>query len=645
MCGIIGFFNISGKKRTADYQAPIRKGMVSMSQRGPDGEGLFENEKVILGHKRLAIIDLHTGTQPMVDAESKNVIIFNGEIFNYKEIKQQLIALGHVFVTESDTETILHAYSRWGTGCLARLNGMFAFAIYDAKNKSLFLARDRLGIKPLFYSRGEDGLYFASSAAALRCFDEISGTMDMHAVSHYMTSIRTTMGPATMFRDIKSLLPGQFILADSRANMDPVQYWELPVLSKDMKSDISMDKAAAIAAGLLEESVQGQLMSDVPLGGFLSGGIDSSIIALLAGKMSQGHFGTYSTGYDAAGYNEWEFIRKIVAHFALKSTETHLDDRQFVDQWQLLTRFKGLPVSTPNEIAMRELALALQHDYKVALTGEGADEIFGGYTIPYFSAYDFDMAQRSAPLEHYTPTAHDRAVNRMYGRPYLMCRPDHYFLVNSWIPFRLKKRLLTSDYWNMLDGDAGVFSYYEGLFSKLEHCTTFDAYMHIHAMINLEGLLYRVDSSTMSASVEARVPFTDHRIAELLFSLPDNFKMDYKSEESRKTAQGLNSSEIDRQDLLSTKKLLRHAFGKAIPPEVLARKKMSFPVPFRELLAGPLKQMATDTLESSELMGTILQKDTIRQALETAETPQSSQILWPALNLCIWQHECSARLP
>jgi asparagine synthase (glutamine-hydrolysing) len=641
MCGIIGVFDSDGKRCLPE--AILRTGLERLRSRGPDAEGTYTAPGLALGHRRLVVIDPEGGRQPFTDPDTGVTLVFNGEIFNFRELRRELEGRGHAFADRSDTEVLLHAYLEWGRACLARLRGMFAFAVYDPRHALVLLARDRLGIKPLFFSHRGTTLRFASSCAALRAFPEVGPDMDPAAVSHYLTTIRTTLGHRTLLRDVQTLLPGQ-CLTVSRAQPAPTieTYWTVPIVAAAEKESPGLEQASQRLREMLEESVASQLVSDVPLGGFLSGGLDSSILSSLAHRLTGGNFHAYSVGYDRDGYNEWPYVRAAARRYGMRCREIHLEEAEYPGLWSELVRCKGLPVSTPNEIAICRLARALKQDYTVALSGEGADEIFGGYTISQFAAYDFDRARRAEPAPGEEWSGLDRALQRLYGRPCLPSRLEHYFLLNSWIPLGEKIRLLTEEAWRNLRNDAALFGFYGGWFERLEACSTFDAYMHIHVRINLEGLLSRVDSSTMAASVEARVPFTDHPLVEWLFRLPDRYKIGWGRTDGEKSAADKNILELHQAGLLESKRLLRRAFRDDVPREILERPKMSFAVPFAESLAGWLKALPGDLPAESPLVGTLFRPDTIRALLQDPDPRRSAMALWPVANLCLWQHECGA---
>ncbi len=642
MCGIIGTISLNG-----DPSVPldrVRAGMDRMALRGPDDHGLFSAPGVALGHRRLSIIDLQTGQQPLIDPVTGTAVVFNGEIYNYRELREELSCAGRTFRTNSDTEVLLQACLEWGVRALDRLSGMYAFAVYEPAARRLFLARDRLGIKPLFYGVRSGRLYFASSMAALLCFPDIEPVMDPAAASHYLTTLRTTLDRRTLIKNVCVLLPGEYLVAEmGKPEAEVRRYGDIPVLAAHDKEEPGIDRSLERVAEMMTTSIREQLISDVPLGGFLSGGIDSSVIASLANRLSNGRFDAYSVGYDIDGYNEWPFVRAATAFHDMECQEIHLAPEAYPADWKFLIGQKGLPISTSNEIPIYQLARALKKDFTVALSGEGADEIFGGYVIPYFSAFDYDRARHTEPAAGEELNALDRAMRRLYRRPFLLCHADQHFILNSWVSFAQKVALLTTAAWDALGGDEEVCGFYEGLFDRFAPCSTFDKHMHVHARVNLEGLLFRVDSSTMAASVEGRVPYTDHRIVEYLFSLPDRYKIDWKDAASEEKARIRNVQEIDRDGLVESKLLLRRAFAGHVPREILDRPKMSFPVPVREWLGGFLKDFAADAIRGSALAGTFFDTEELDRLLKTADTPLSGMALWPVTNLCLWQKEFEIR--
>lgn len=634
MCGIAGSFPWDAQQ-PADLPA-LRRAAARMARRGPDADGFFEARGVGFAHRRLSVIDLSGGAQPMVDRATGVALTYNGEIYNFRELRETLQLRGHVFVSHGDTEVLLRAYLEWGSGCLERLVGIYAFAIYDPRNELLLLARDRAGAKPLYYSRTPQGLVFASTVAALQAFDGVGTQPDPEALLHYLTTIRTTLGRQTLLKDVQILEPGSCLVASRNPRgVICLPYWEFPIIRDEDKAAPPMHEAAETVRELVNRAVQEQMVSDVPLGGFLSGGIDSTVIASIA--VRHGRFGAYSVGYGDHGCNEWPYVRLAAQALEMPCKEIHLEADSFVQTWSFLIGEKGLPLSTPNEVPIYHLAQALKQEYTVALSGEGADELFGGYVIPYFSAYDFDRARRAPPGPEELPGRVDRAMMRLYQQPHLPDHVTHHFLLNSWIGSALQSAVLHPE---LLAHTGAVQGHYQSLMNRLAGCSTFDKHLHLHARINLEGLLNRVDSSTMAASVETRVPFTDHRLAEYLFGLPDRYKMIWRDAVAQQQGRLMNAAEIDQRGLVESKVLLRRAFEAQIPAEILARRKVSFPVPFREWLGGPLSAFAAEVLAGSQLVEQVVQPAALRAVLEAPESPAAGMLLWPLVNLALWERSC-----
>ena len=644
MCGFLGIF-----RRDANPNVnldSLRQGARLMARRGPDDEGVFQAPGVALGHRRLAVIDPVGARQPWVDAVTGTALAYNGEVYNFRDLRRDLIRRGHTFRSESDTEVLLRSYLEWGPACVAQLRGMFAFAVFDPRDRSLLLGRDRFGVKPLFYAADDEQLLFASAVPALLRLLGRTATLNLPAVSHYLSTIRTTFGDQTLYDGIHCLLPGHCLrCCRGGSELRQHQYWEPPVVPAGDKPDVAAAAAAERVRDLVEEAVTEQLVSDVPLGGFVSGGLDSTVIASVASRRTGGRFSAYSVGYDLEGFHEWPFVEAASRACHVPCRQIHLGVDTYPDDWCRLIDWKGLPLSTPNEVPIWHLASALRQEFTVALSGEGSDELFGGYVLPYFSAFDYDRARHLPPPPEAALDEVDLALQQLYGRPYLYCRPDHFLLLNSWVPLARKESLLMPEAWAQLDGDAAMFDAYEALFARFDACTTFDAYLHVHARVNLEGLLFRVDSSTMAASVEGRVPFTDHRLAEYLFGLPDHLKIAWRDEAARQRGSACNAAQCEQLGLLESKVLLRRAFADQVPAAIRERPKMSFPVPFMEWFAGPWQSLTQEILTGSRLRGSLFRPKSLDWLQTQPAMRHNALVLWPVLNLCLWADRGDVRLP
>jgi asparagine synthase (glutamine-hydrolysing) len=633
MCGIAGYASPTPIS-TAQWQPRLQAAADCMAERGPDDQGQFHTDRIGLVHRRLSIIDLDGGHQPLVDPQTGAVIVFNGEIYNYRDVRTELHAAGHAFLTHSDTEVLLHAFLEWGVACLDRLLGMFAFAIYEPRNHALFLARDRLGVKPLFWAQQRHTFCFASSMRALLALLPEKPALDASVASHYLSTIRINLGQETLLCGVRLLDPGHWMRIDANGGQQAGCYWAPSCPPPQDKSRLSLEAAAGATRDMIEEAVRLRLISDVPLGGFLSGGLDSTIIADHASKLTGNHYHAYSVGYPQPGFNEFPFAKEAADTYRMKCRQIALEANDYPALWTSLIRQNGLPLTTPNEVPIFMLSKALREEYTVALSGEGADEIFGGYTIAYFAAHDFDRAMRS-PDSKSELNETDHALLRGYGQAHLPDLATHHLLLNAWMSTPEKQLWMHPDITASLNNDHAISVFYHQLYNRYPHASTLDRIMLAHLRVNLEGLLLRVDSSSMAASVETRVPFTDHRLVDFAFSLPDSYRLDWRQSDGARAAKGLNVMEIVQQDLIDSKRLLRHAYADSIPQSILRRPKMSFPVPVFDWMDGWMNPMIRDAIAASPLRNTLF-NPTVIDAWLNGSVPVHPMKLWPIVNLCLW---------
>ena len=631
MCGIAGIYRKDGIEPR--HELALESALSALRSRGPNAEGRYQNPQITLGHRRLAIIDPEQGAQPWIDPDSGVVLVYNGEIYNFKELRSALQERNHHFKSESDTEVLMQAYLEWGFACVQRLRGIFAFSILDPRHNQLWLVRDRLGVKPLYYQQQTGGLSFASNVAALHKASSESPRWHKAALSHYLMTVRTNLGRQTLFQDIYTLLPGEELRLQLSTGAYHVQrYWELPMVPEKEKDAPDFEDTAQEIRQQFLQTAKEQLISDVPLGAFLSGGIDSSILCAAIQEAEPSKLETLSIGYDQANYNEWEAMEIAAEHGKLEWRKVIAHETDFSSDWLRLIDNKGLPLSTPNEVPIWRLAQAFSQSLTVAMTGEGADEIFGGYAGPTYCALDYD---RSLGLYGGIDKA---ALIRGYGTEKFPNRRAHFLKVNSWIKGPQLERDFTGLFADGSNPLAEVHQHYDAHFEKSKELTTFDAYLHLHAHINLEGLLNRLDSSTMLASVEGRVPFTDHRIAEKLFKLPDSFKMGLSQNLKIESLQNINSFEIIQNGQLETKRLLRAAFHDKVSPTILNRKKVSFPVPFIEWFQSFLFAPYHEAIRSSPTLRSLLSEEKILELIKP-ETPTDAIQAWPLMNIALTEQQ------
>lgn len=636
MCSITGIFS-------ADPAASIDAAVMArmrerMAHRGPDGAGLWQAPGIAFGHRRLAIIDRSaSGAQPMLwvcrtadrgsdahpMARGRAVpaaegfapvsgdrialgIVYNGELYNDAELRVELSGMGVEFRSRSDTETILAALAVWGFAGIDRLRGMYGIACFDLVNQRLLLARDPLGIKPLYYSQINDGsptIAFASEIPALLEHPGIRARPDPVVVSSYLTTIRTTLGDRTLYEGIRALEPGdQIVAARDRGSLrlTRISSWDNPHAHshphpQPLATDVDIRSA-------VEDSVQRHLRSDVPVCCLLSGGLDSSIIARIARDGSTEAMTTFCAGADgvSGGSDDFAFARKMADSLGSEHIEAPVSRAMFRERWGSMVDRIGVPMSTPNEVAINEVSRRLRASgFPVALSGEGADELFGGY--------DIIMSQCEDHIAGLDPRASWRDAG---GRFHLD--------LAAWAPVEAKSAILSESMLAGIEGDRQLIEQYERVFARcaagVEDGEPMQAHLRFQRRVNLAGLLLRLDQASMLESVEGRTPLADDRIARLAESLP----MD------RKFVRGGDEGKPNR-----TKIALREAFGRILPREIVARAKASFPLPFQEWLPD-----AADMLRGSTIAREWFSDAAI--ALVLADPAKSWKIGWPMLNLALW---------
>ena len=372
MCGIAGI--VSSKKNNIDKKLVYRM-TNSISHRGPDGHGYHFENKIGFGHRRLSIIDIEGGFQPMSDNDKNIWITYNGEIYNYKILRKKLISLGHSFQTSCDTEVLIYAYKQWGENALSYLDGMFAFALWDNRKNKLLLARDRRGVKPLYWTMQNDEILFASEIKAILKLPTFQKKVNFNAISSYLT-FRQAIYDLTFFKGIEKLLPGNYLIFQS-GKIKISKYYNLPI--NDYYEDLGEEYYLSNIEEMLENSVKNRMISDVPLGAYLSGGLDSSLLTAIMAKNSKSRVKTFSIGYDDDNYNEGKYAEIVSKYCNTDHNQIKISQTDYLDNWIKLINQKDAPLSIPHEIPLFKMSMELKKYITVVLSGEGADELFGGY--------------------------------------------------------------------------------------------------------------------------------------------------------------------------------------------------------------------------------------------------------------------------
>lgn len=573
MCGITGIVEFKGQ---AASERTLRAMTNTIPHRGPDGEGFFVQGPVALGHRRLSIIDLGGGHQPMFNEDGSVVVVYNGEIFNFRDVQKALESKGHVFRTHCDTEVIAHAYEEYGERCVEHFRGMFAFAVYDQRSGSVLLGRDRLGIKPLYYHASGERLLFASEIKPILAALSSRPTVNRSQIDFQM-SLGYVPGEQTLFKQICRLAPGH-TLSIKNGGLKFRQYWEI---AESPMLDIDENDAADRLDDLLTESVRLRLMSDVPLGAFLSGGVDSSAIVALMSKLTNEPVKTFSVGYrDDPASSELSFARVIADRFKTDHHEFILEPGDFFDSLDLLLDHMEEPVVESAAIALFQLSKLAREHVTVILSGEGGDEILAGYPLYRI----MPMLDRIRALVGWLPSSLLSTLASVHGTEKAAKYADwigapltsRYWGISNDVTASIKRRMYSPELTN--EAGAGVRTHFENLFGKMRDATSLRRMTYVDLKTWLpDDLLVKADKMTMACSLELRVPMLDHKLLEYCTALPDNLRI--------RNGEG--------------KYLLKRVMERYLPREIIYRPKKGFPVPIAAWFRGPLFEPVSEILRDT----------------------------------------------
>jgi asparagine synthase (glutamine-hydrolysing) len=619
MCGIAGFA-LAGSLSDADRR--LRAMGESIRHRGPDGEGfaLFSvgGDRFTVGfaHRRLAIIDLVTGEQPMVHRESGVTLIYNGEIYNFRDLRRELEGLGHGFRTQSDTEVLLNAYVAWGPDCVRRLRGMFAFALWDDRRGRLMLARDHFGKKPLYLHETQGRLVFGSEVKALLAFGDLAPGLDRASVADYLV-YRYVPAPHTLFSGVRKLMPGSYALWEGGELIEQ-RYYVPPYGTAPETLPPIADPVSAFRSEL-DEAVRLRMVSDVPYGAFLSGGVDSSSIVALMSKHAAQPINTFSVGFHEERYSELPYARMVAGKFGTRHVEVVVSADDLMQHLPTLIEHGDAPVADPSNIPLYLISRDAARSVKMVLTGEGSDELLAGY--PKHSAERF--------LPFYQRLVSARLHQRMIEPPLRLLPYDFRRIKIMGAAMGLRDRLERLPRW------LGTLSFAErdrllarsvprrapdafpfaadSRRSDLERLLFFDQTSWLP-----DNLLERGDRISMAVSIEARMPFMDIRLADLLARLPDKWRI-----------RGFTQ-----------KYILRAAMKDILPAEILRRPKVGFRVPVNEWFRGPMRGFIRDHIGSvRSLTRELCDRNQIEKLMVEHESGRQNheKLLWTLVNLELFQ--------
>jgi len=575
MCGIAGIH----RRRGDDADPALLRRMTDvMVHRGPDDEGYYEAPGIGLGMRRLSIIDITSGHQPITNETGTLWIVFNGEIYNYKELRDELVARGHRLATRSDTEVIVHLYEDLGPACLTRLNGMFAFAIWDAERRELFVARDRLGVKPLYYHADDDGLVFASELKALLRCASVPRTLDRQALADYLTFMYVP-APKTPFRSVAKLEPGHYLVAN-RDGVRVARYWSLD--DYVTPRDVSLDEAAARIRELLDDAIRLRLRSDVPVGAFLSGGVDSSTVVALAARQLDKALATFSVGFTLDGIDELPWAKRVASDYGTAHHEIQVTPEDVIRLLPKLVWHMDEPSGDSALIPTYMVSELARERVAVILSGLGGDEVFAGYPryrLPFERGSRAGRVWRQLPKavrEVFLPVG-ARMSPRLHAR--LMAagpRADHdrYLDAVSVFSHEEKLKLFARNGWAHPGEVAAHYRRYPGR-DPVNRLLYVDAHTYLP-----DDILALTDRMSMAVSLEAREPLLDHRLVEYCAGLPGALKLEGAQ----------------------WKIALKRAMEPLLPREIVTREKQGFGGPVSSWLLRRLLPYASAALRHGWLV-------------------------------------------
>jgi len=630
MCGIAGILEF-GDNTHVD-SGVLRRMCDVMAHRGPDDDGSFTQGGVGLGMRRLSIVDLSTGHQPISNEDRTITLVFNGEIYNHQALRQRLIALGHRYRTQSDTETIVHLYEEYGKDCVQHLRGMFAFAVWDATKKTLFIARDRLGIKPLYYCITSRNFIFGSEIKVLMTYPGTRPEFNRSALPEFL-AFGYLSADETFYTGVRKLMPGHRLEIDQQGDLHFEQYWDLPLASEDEHQPECYYVDAY--RELLEGAVSSHLMSDVPLGVFLSGGLDSSAVAALMTKIRREPIETFSVGYTEQTYSELPYARTVAQHLNSVHHEVFVSREDFFGALPKAIWHEDEPIVWPSSIALMFVAQLARERVKVVLTGEGSDETLAGYSRYAFTLKNlaFDRfycrlvprsLRRDIRDSIATSTLLSATARRKLSHTFLGLDGESwssFYFDNFFSAFHQKdqKELLTDEFTREVEAGSAyrnVLRYWEQSSGEL-----LPRLLYTDIKTYLVELLMKQDNMSMAASIESRVPFLDHVLVEWAMRVPAGIQI-----------HGTTG-----------KRILKKAMEGLLPRDIIYRPKLGFPTPWSGWLAGgELDDIERLLLEPRSMARGFFRKPAVEKLIgeHRAGYRDHYDRIWRLLNLELWHRVC-----
>lgn len=627
MCGINGIAFSSRSRRLIDV-AVLERMRDVIKHRGPDDQGIFVDGRIGLGHRRLSIVDVAAGHQPMTNEDGSLHITYNGEIYNHADFREPLESRGHQYRTHCDTETILHLYEEYGEDCVNYLRGMFAFAIWNQRTQTLFIARDRLGVKPLYYFHSEDGsLYFGSEIKTLLEAGAVKPQLNYRALPDYLAN-HGTSNDETLFEGVKRLSPGH-TLTWNDGSLEIKEYWDVSFAAEGAEGGRRDADLIAEWSDLFRESVRLRLMADVPLGMFLSGGIDSSAIAAVMSGLVQEPIKTFSVAFAEREANELAYARMVAQQFKTDHHEIVVTPSEFFAALPRMVWHEDEPLAHPSSVALYFVSRLAADHVKVVLTGEGSDELLGGYERYNKTLYNLALGRRyhrfmpgsprRAIAERIRALPIDSKIRHKLTRTFLCLSPDieNLYFDNFAVVTRAMQHELLAPETRERIGVIDPYRQMSTYFQTSDASSLLNRMLYTDMKTYLHELLMKQDQMSMAASIESRVPFLDHKLVEFTTRLPERLKL---------------------RNGWTTKYILRQAMKGMLPEPILARKKMGFPVPVGKWFRGEFAHVIEEYVLSERVAERgIFNNEFVRSLVARHQAGENhSERLWALVNFEMW---------
>jgi len=632
MSGIAGIFKTEG--------GGINQGVLDnmtdlMVHRGPGDRGTWCDNYIGLGHRQLSLIEMDSGKQPFSDPSGRYTLVFDGEIYNYRQLHTELEKLGHTFRTESEAEVLLYYFIETGERGLEKINGMFAFALWDAEQQRLFLARDKMGTKPLYYARAGTAWLFASEIKSILAYPGFDSELNYKVLGFYLSNHHSVMGEETLFKGVQSLLPGYSMVITPNKCIRR-RYWILPIIPESEKEDKGEDYYIAYLRDILTTVVKRRVTDGAESGVYLSGGLDSAILVSLLSEISEKPVKTFTVGFQDDGFNEFYYSDLVADIYGTDHTQIIVEAEDYFSTMKNLIRFKDAPLSLPNEVPMFLMSKVVKDSVPAVFSGEGSDGLFAGHGMLLRSPFDYLRSLQDSDVPISQRKLLNKALNRLYGRTEFAGELDHFMQIYSRMKQAEFEAIFNHEVFTDNHGFTGIEDFWRRKFAPLKNLDLYNKYLYSMESVHLPDLLKRLDSTTMAASVIGRTPFTDPDIVDFVSQIPWKYKLHWNSSFYESICSRLNASEI-AETMDTTKYILKRSFVDKLPPDISFRKKHFLTVPITKWIDnGLMNEMIENAMDCCP---DFLNREGLIRWMTEINDPEKDMKIWMLLSLITWYNE------